>query len=235
VTRRTPIVTLAIGALCAAVGGCGGVEPERVSAALDRPAPTAGAKPSVADGMLGRPASVPAQANIFGAGRDEPPEPGGGGPGVAPPRWDLPAGSQRVVTFPSATGRVNPIVGNPDVNGAAGDRVGPTDVTSYGGISGIVHRRNGMFLVGVFLTDEPPAKRSPPRLNFTKRERSGSLAPRIGQTFLVGDGKKRSYDVPSRATRLYLGFADAYLYVGDPGWYDNNAGELSVTVKMTSG
>jgi len=90
-----------------------------------------------------------------------------------------------------------------------------------------------MFLVGVFLTNEPPARRSPPRLDFTERERFGSLSPRIGQTFPVGDGKRRSFHVPSRAKRLYLGFADGYLYVGDPGWYDNNAGELSVTVKMT--
>ncbi len=55
---------------------------------------------------------------------------------------------------------------------------------------------------------------------------------RIGQTFLVGNGKDRFYNVPSDATRLYLGFADGYLYLGHPGWYGNNAGELSVTVTM---
>ena len=121
-----------------------------------------------------------------------------------------------------------------DDNGAAGDRIGPTDVSSYRGISGIVHRRNGMFLVGVFLPDVEPSRPAPRRLDFTKRERVRSLAPRLGQTFLVGDGKGRSYEVPPGATRLYLGFADGYLYVGRPGWYDNNGGELAVTVKLTS-
>ena len=75
--------------------------------------------------------------------------------------------------------------------------MGPTDVHTYRGISGIVHRRNGMFLVGVFLPDvELPGGNAPPRLDFTKRERFRSLAPRIGQTFLIGDGKRRSYEVP---------------------------------------
>lgn len=48
----------------------------------------------------------------------------------------------------------------------------------------------------------------------------------------MGNGKGRSYKVPAGATRLYLGFADGYLYVGHPGWYGNNAGQLSVTVKL---
>jgi hypothetical protein len=91
-----------------------------------------------------------------------------------------------------------------------------------------------MFLVGVFLTDDPPPKHAPPRLNFTTRERFSSLAPRIAQTFLIGNGKRRSYRVPSRATRLFLGFADGYRYQGNRGWYGNNAGELTVTVDMTS-
>lgn len=234
---RAPLLprVLAIGLISAGLTGCGADEAERSTAKPAQPAPVETAqRPAAADGVLGRAATVPAQANIFGAGREQPPDPGGGGPGVLPPGWKLPAGPHRVITFPRATGRVNPIVGSADENGAAGDRTGPTDVTSYRGISGIVHRHNGMFLVGVFLTDDGPAKTSPPRLTFTKRERSGSLSPRIGQTFLVGDGKGRSYEVPAKATRLYLGFADGYLYVGSAGWYDNNAGELSVTVEMAS-
>ncbi|MGH3115324.1 MAG: PEP-CTERM sorting domain-containing protein, partial [Gaiellaceae bacterium] len=123
-----------------------------------------------------------------------------------------------------------------DYNGPAGDRgvSGTTDVSSYEGISGIVHRQNGMFLVGVFLTDAPPAKSAPPRLDFTKREQFDLLAPRTGQTFLVGDGKGHKYKVPQEATRLFLGFADAYLYQGVPGWYDNNDGYLNVSVDVAS-
>jgi hypothetical protein len=95
-----------------------------------------------------------------------------------------------------------------------------------------VHRRNGMFLVGVFVPDVELLDHAPRRLDFTKRERFRRLAPDIGQTFLVGHGKGRSYEVPAGATRLYLGFADGYLYTGPPGWYGNNGGALSVTVSM---
>ena len=89
-----------------------------------------------------------------------------------------------------------------------------------------------MFLVGVFLPDVELVDHAPPRLDFTKRDRFRSLAPRLGQTFLMGDGKGRSYKVPPGTTRLYAGFADGYFYTGKPGWYDNNGGRLSVTVKL---
>jgi hypothetical protein len=88
-----------------------------------------------------------------------------------------------------------------------------------------------MFLVGVFLTDSPPSKPAPPRLDFTTRE-FDLLAPRIGQTFLIGDGKGHKYRVPSGATRLFVGFADAFGYQGAPGWYENNAGNLTVTAAI---
>jgi hypothetical protein len=134
------------------------------------------------------------------------------------------------LTVRRVAGRVNPRVGDVNDNGAGGDGLGPTDITSYEGISGIVHGRNGMFLVGVFLTDTAPSDPAPPRLDFTWRDRPGLLAPRIAQTFMVGDGKDRAYRIPPGATRLYLGFADAYLYEGPPGWYGNNGGKLTVTV-----
>jgi hypothetical protein len=50
--------------------------------------------------------TVPARANIFGAGQAKPPEPGGGGAGVLPPMVPLPPGADRIVTFPSVTGQV---------------------------------------------------------------------------------------------------------------------------------
>jgi hypothetical protein len=73
----------------------------------------------------------------------------------------LPPGANRIVTFPSVTGRVNPIMSYDDWNGRAGDGVGSTDVESFGGISGMVHTTNDMFLVGVFLSDGMPAALSP--------------------------------------------------------------------------
>lgn len=67
--------------------------------------------------------------------------------------WPIPPGEQRVVTISDAAGCVTPIVGTYPYNGPAGDMKGPTNINSFAGISGIVHRGNGMFLVGVFLTD----------------------------------------------------------------------------------
>ena len=178
--------------------------------------------------------TVSARANIFGAGQAKPPDPGGGGPGELPPMVPLPAGANRIVTFPKVSGRVNPILSYDDWNGPAGDEVGGTDVESYGGISGIVHATNGMFLVGVFLGDGMPTTPEPSRLDFTNGM-PDDLAPELGQTFLIGDGKGHRYSVPREATRLYLGFADGYLYKGPPGWYNNNAGKLTVTVDIETG
>jgi hypothetical protein len=224
-----PLVLIAV--LAAGMAACGEEESAPATAARTTAAPAA----PESGGELGQPATVPAKANIFGAGLAQPPEPGGGGGGVLPPGWRLPNGENRVVTVPRAAGRVKPIDDDPAANGPAGDKVGATDVESHGGISGIAHRRNGMFLVGVFLTDDPPAEPAPPSLDFTKRERDRSIAPRIAQTFLIGDGRGRTFQAPAEATRLYVGFADGYFYQGPPGWYGNNLGELEVTVDMRRG
>lgn len=174
-------------------------------------------------------------ANIFGAGHDVAPAPGGGGGGTVPPVWELPAGST-IVTVPCITGEVTPYVGQPLMNGPEGDHLGAggedTDVTSYQGISGIVNQNRGMFLVGVFLTDAVPADPAPPRLDFTDNEDFEELAPEIAQTFMIGDGEGRTFRIPTGATRLFIGFADAFLYEGQPGWYGNNGGEFEVTVAI---
>lgn len=92
-----------------------------------------------------------------------------------------------------------------------------------------------MFVVGVFLTDVPADDSAPPRLDFTNaNDRTFTLAPEIGQVFFIGDGKGRTYAVPEGATRLFLGFADAYLYEGCPGWYNNNDGRVKVDVDVTT-
>ena len=137
------------------------------------------------------------------------------------------------MTFPRITGKVTPIVGAAPYNGPGGDHRGPTNIKSLKGISGIMDFTNGMFLVGVFLTESRPKKPAPPRYDFTHHEHFDMLAPRIGQTFFIGDGKGRSYRVPLAATRLFVGFADGFFYQGAPGWYDNNAGRLEVTITVT--
>jgi hypothetical protein len=177
------------------------------------------------------PRPVLATANIFGAGYGDTPAPGGGGGGTQPPGWGLPAGSGRVVTFPRVTGTVSPVESSEPFNGPEGSGSGSTDIETWRGISGILHGRNGMFLAGVFLTDGAPTLPAPPRLDFTAKERFETIAPLIGQTFFIGDGSNRRYEVPASATRLYLGFADAYngvFWHGQPGYYSNNRGHLEV-------
>ena len=69
----------------------------------------------------GAPGEVSARANIFGAGRDAPPAPGGGGAGVLPPVWQLPAGTERLIAFSRVDGQVNPIEEEAGFVGPAGD------------------------------------------------------------------------------------------------------------------
>jgi hypothetical protein len=173
-------------------------------------------------------------ANIFGAGREAPPQPGGGGAGVEPPMWEIPEGTDRVLTFPEVTGRVNPDTSQPDFVGPEGDggQFGMTDVRSFGGISGVVHQEAGSFVVGVLLTDAPPQDPAPERLDVTDQAAAGSVQPEIGQTFLIGDGTDLRVQVPDEATRLFVGYADGFYYKGPPGYYDNNSGRVELTVEL---
>jgi hypothetical protein len=238
------IAYLFIAALLASgLGGCGGnggqgtqlaTEPESASVHETKTSGDTTTEADAAASCTAGPVTVSGQANIFGAGRDFAPGPGGGG--VLPPSVRLPDGSS-VVTFPEVTGEVSPRAGEREPNGPGGDGKGKTDINSYDGISGIVHRRNGMFLVGLFLTEKPPSDPAPKRLDFTKNERFRMLAPEVGQTFFIGDGEGRSFRVPRGATRLFLGFADAFsfekgFYQGDPGYYSNNGGQLCVRVQV---
>lgn len=223
-TRTLAIATLALGLGACGTGATGSASPSTNPSTSDACADV--------EGQFVASRVVLGTANIYGAGHDELPDPGGGGAGTAPPVWLLPCGTT-VVSIAEATGTVTPILGAEPPNDAGGDRAGRTDVHADGGISGILHENNGMFLVGVFLTDAEPADPAPETLEFTHAEAFDLLEPEIGQTFFVGDGAGRSYAVPPDATRLFLGFADGYYYQGPPGWYDNNSGELEVTVALT--
>ena len=256
-TRLIPL--LATGVLFVGLAACGSTAGEPVpsgaspsgdaASATDSPSPAASPTPDKATqcptatvGEVDPEEIVSARANIFGAGHNVAPDPEGGGGGVLPPVRMLPAGSARVLTFPSVTGCVTPIDGMAGWNGPAGDSgdFGGTNVESYDGIAGLVWGGSGMFLTGVFLGDEEPSDPAPERLVYTRGP--GDLAavtkPEIGQTFYIGDGVDsktqalRRYQVPAEATRLFLGFVDSYLYVGDPGWYGNNRGQLHVVTHV---
>lgn len=203
--------------------------PRRTAAPTPTPAPLC---PAVDETTFDATQIVLATANVFGAGHDVGPAPGGGGRGTLPTLWPIAPGAASVEVT-CAMGLVIPIRGVTGANDAEGDLVGGTNIESFEGISGIINTANGMFLTGVFLTDAEPADPAPERLDFSGGADFESLSPLLAQTFFVGDGEGRRFVVPAGATRLFLGFADAAGYLGLPGWYGNNAGYLDVTVAVS--
>ena len=191
---------------------------------------------------------VDAQANIFGAGHITPSVPPAIPPGTVgtlPPGFSFPAGPGKTLKFSSITGTLNccsfdsqePPAG-PTVNGPDGGPFasGSTDINAIGGISGLIHGNRSMFLVGVFLDDTEPTDPAPARLDFTGNDNFPVLFPLLRQVFFIGDGltgtgtgSVQQFRVPATATRLFLGFVDAMDFHGDPGFYDDNLGELNVT------
>lgn len=62
----------------------------------------------------------------------------------------------------------------------------------------------------------------------------------IHQTFFIGDGRDlngqvQRFHAPQGATRLFLGFAETFGFSGPglPGFYDDNGGSLTATLKVS--
>ena len=112
------------------------------------------------------------------------------------------------------------------------------NINAYGGISG--YKGRCLALSGVFLSDATPQAPAPATLDFTPSGLGSSfltLSPQIGQIFFIGDGitdggLAQTFTAPAGATRLFLGFGDCDNALGDPGWYGDNAGSLSVTMTI---
>jgi hypothetical protein len=177
--------------------------------------------------------SVPDTANILGAGHSVAPNPGGGSGGTLPPFFAFAANSGFVLRA-AVVGTTSLTPGFDGVNGE-GNGSFSTNISSYGGISGIVDTNRSGFLVGVFLDDtEPVAGTEPARLSFASPEDFTTLSPLLRQTFLIGDGKAdnsgavQSFVAPAGATRLFLGFADGPNYTGLPGAFQDNSGRSVV-------
>ncbi len=226
--RRIAARAAVAAAMLVAATGCGSLATSSTRSTAAQTAAES-ALPSAGPSRL----TVSATANIFGAGHDRNPQPGQGGGGSDAPVVQLPSGMARIVTFEDASGSVIPVAERGVANGPVGTLHGTTDIESFEGISGIVHRNNTMFLLGVFLTDAPPTDPAPERLDFSENEDFGTLEPEIGQVFFVGDGVGRRYLAPPEATRLFVGFADAAAFQGAPGYYGNNSGDVQVTVAVT--
>jgi hypothetical protein len=122
----------------------------------------------------------------------------------------------------------------PDGNGLDG-----SNLEGLGGISAYVGPQGP--LVGVFLNDDIPdgtTTGQPPALNFTSADLGIDftyLEPQLRQVFYIGNGVTSSsiyqqFLAPTGATRLFLGIADGFGFVGHPGAYDDNDGSYFVAI-----
>jgi len=166
---------------------------------------------------------VNAKSNIFRAGTVDADTNGGG---VAPASVSFEPGADLILTIANVDGRVSCCGGGEQFNDADGGEFagGVTDVESLGGISGITHPDKTMFLVGVFTDNSAARPPGPARL---RAKDPKNLTPELFQSFFIGASNGKQIKVPSNATRLVLGFADAYSFTGAPGSYDDNVGELT--------
>jgi hypothetical protein len=183
--------------------------------------------------------TIPGTANIYGAGHATPPQPGGGGAGVLPTLVNLPVGTH-YISFSGVTGTVSYESGTSCGAEGSPQPLPGTDINSCGGISGIIHSNRGLFLSGVFLDNSEPSDPAPVRLVFDDTRIGFTfISPLLRQTFFIGDGltgtgsgSQQLFVVPTGATRLYLGFHDGRGFTRDPGYYDDNGGQLSGTVNI---
>ncbi len=185
--------------------------------------------------------TIPANAEIHGAGNAGLPDPSGG---VAPVVVNLPANTIAVyLTNVSGLISLNGGGGHNDADGviqSGGGYPAWSYAGPYGGLSAIEIPGAGA-LIGVFEPGAPPASgaSAPAGLNFysTLSPSFTSLAPLQYQTFFAGDGlagdgtgATQQFQVPPGATQLYLGISDAGGFNGSPGGYGDNSGSFAVTV-----
>lgn len=186
--------------------------------------------------------SVDAQADIFAAGLSTAPPRGDSlfinGSGQLPVEIELPPRAD-TLSFSEVEGLVTYGGGfnNVGPDGDGGDR-DSTNIFSYDGISGIVHRDGSFFfLTGVFLGAERPAA-APERRDATAADQQALFSDlEVGQTFFIGDGRtadgaQQEFVIPAGATRLFLGFPDTNGEQGRPDAYNDNSGALTVKYRI---
>jgi hypothetical protein len=116
-----------------------------------------------------------------------------------------------------------------DACGAAAGLGGAIDPAGL--VSGITSPDRIGYLAGVFLPNAPVTAPAPFGLDLEAGYESQRFAP-LQQVFFIGDGvtsagRIQRFRVPAGATRLYLGYVDAYGFVGPPGYYADNSGSLA--------
>ncbi len=196
-----------------------------------------GAVPDIDVGPESLDLIVSAQANLWGAGLQELPIQAGGveTEGVLPVQVDgLEFGAGVPVTV-SASGI---IVETPGGIGHTADGLSvQCTVSAFGNIAGLSTAgtlARGVFLGGVFLDMDGDVDQIPAGLTMADSAFT-TLSPQLNQPFFIGDGVStegivQEFFPPPGATRLFLGIVDAADCNGIPTKYDDNSGELEVTV-----
>jgi hypothetical protein len=198
------------------------------------------------------PIDVDARCNIFAATHAAPPPADSLGSGILPVSIPLDPVPGLQLEFLDVSGLVGCCatlaygLGNGSEGGH--NASGTTDITSVGGIAGIVDPTHTLFLVGVFSADSEAVDPAPERLDFSTDhlgEDFRGLSPQLYQTFFIGDGlvaegvgSIQGFNVPPGATRLWLGFADSYQFgdpTGPPMAYDDNLGSLHAEILIIDG
>lgn len=147
--------------------------------------------------------------------------------------------------FPEVTAGL-PVDGSPTggatciYNGAASSGDGNvcvntrTEVRAANGFPAFVFEGKTMVLVGTFVGAVKGPTPDAPSYTEAAANAALTIAPALQQIFFIGDGRStdgslQTFLVPEGAETLYLGFADAIGFVGDPGWYDDNYGSVVAT------
>lgn len=173
-----------------------------------------------------------ASANIFASGLSDTAEAGGG---IFPTEILLPEGLDRSMKVGNVTGSTHNAGGSP-LWGPDGFSIS-VDILGVGGISGLYSGR-AMALLGVFLGPEGQPDVAPQTIDFTSgtgiSRNFRTLAPENGQVFLIGDGwasvsEQQVFYIPDNASRLFIGFADAGGFKGNPSTFSDNNGSLTGT------
>jgi hypothetical protein len=147
------------------------------------------------------------------------------------------------ITFSASTGNTV-TVNNSTLNDA--DGIGNSNPEENAGTSLLsgISAPNAGYIAGVFLAANGPSGTLPPALNFDGIGGTSftSLSASIDQVFFVGDGltgdaagTTQTFDVPTGATELYLGVADACGYSGGPGCLNDNYGSFTVNYDEAGG
>ena len=177
--------------------------------------------------------TVDARANIYLAGQavdpvDTPSQ------GVLPTAITLAeAGSIR---FDVVEGKVG-CAGSLSNGADGGDCVDPsTNVSASNGYSAMRSSNRSLFLAGVFPV-APDAAVEVEAGVAPEADTSERIEPKANQVFLIGDGRTvdgalQTFVKPQGATTLFVGFADAFGFVGAPDAYDDNVGRLRVAYTL---